>query len=247
MSAAPRPIAENARKQAAIAATRFPSAVARPLTDITIDGRLDDWPNNLKTYPIDNQLHNHPNYNSKPIEPDDDPRAYFMVGYDPKTEQIYLGVVVHDNDVVVHPTDVLKTDSVEIYIDGNFPNKGVSPLPSEGWPDDLNAAAMPVLQYAGVPGRVSAYADRWQANPSLVYGRTRQTATKMKFQRDGDVTTYEWSVKAFDHFPDTPTKLYPGKRLGLDVAVVDKDQNTTKNKRLPAFLTWGAPQGLQRF
>ncbi len=63
----------------------------------------------------------------------------------------------------------------------------------------------------------------------------------MKYRRDGDVTTYEWSVKAFDHFPDRPTRLFLGKRLGLDVAVVDKDSNKTKNKKAPTFLTWGLP------
>ena len=43
-----------------------------------------------------------------------------MAGYDLKTEQIYLAVVVHDKDVVVHQSDVLKTDAVEIYIDGTL-------------------------------------------------------------------------------------------------------------------------------
>ena len=38
-----------------------------------------------------------------------------------------------------------------------------------------------------------------------------------------DITTYEWSIKPFDRFPDKPTRLSAGKRLGLDVAVVDKD------------------------
>ena len=43
-------------------ATRDPSAVAYPLSGITIDGRLDDWPKDLPTYPIRNQLLKNPSY-----------------------------------------------------------------------------------------------------------------------------------------------------------------------------------------
>jgi hypothetical protein len=235
------PIAKNPPKQAgASATTRFPSAVARPLKDIVIDGRLEDWPRDTKTYPIANQLLDHTSYNQEPMTADQNPRAYFMAGYDPTAQQIYLAVVVHDDDVVVHPTDVLKTDSVEIYVDGTLSRKGDN-SPSIGWEDTLDAATMPVIQYAGVPGRVAAYGDAWGANPSLVYARTREKTTKMKWRRERDVITYEWSFKAFDRFPDRATRLYPGKRLGLEVAVVDKDQATTTNKRPPTFLTWGAP------
>ena len=63
----------------------------------------------------------------------------------------------------------------------------------------------------------------------------------MKYQHNGDVTTYEWSVNPFDRFPDRPTSLYAGKRLGLEVAVVDKDTNTIIGSRPPTFLTWGLP------
>ena len=44
---------------------------------------------------------------------------------------------------------------------------------------------MPLLQYVGVPGPVSAYGDPWKANPSLLYAQTQQTATRMKYQRVG--------------------------------------------------------------
>jgi RNA polymerase sigma factor (sigma-70 family) len=242
IASATQPIPENARNEdESKTAVRFPSAIAPPFTDITIDGRLDDWPKNLEKYPIKNQLYDHPNYYSKTLDASTDPTAYFMAGYDPKTEQIYLAVVVRDKDVVVHPTDTLKTDAVEIYIDGTFSDKIDTELPSGDWGKHFNAATMPVLQYVGVPGKVSAYGDTWGANPSLVYARTRQRSTLMKYQHNGDVTTYEWSVKPFDRFPDRPTSLYAGKRLGLEVAVVDKDTNTIIGSRPPTFLTWGLP------
>jgi hypothetical protein len=49
----------------------------------------------------------------------------------------------------------------------------------------------------------------------------------MAYARKGDVTTYEWAIQVFDRFPDRPTKLEPGKRIGFDVAVADKDVPAT--------------------
>ncbi len=248
---APEPVPEARRvaeKTQEVAPKRFPSAMAIPLTNITIDGRLDDWPKTMTTYAIGNQLLEHQSYQTEPVELADDPRAYFMVGYSEVAQQIYVAVVVRDKDIVVHPTDTLQTDAVEIYIDGNFSNSATA-VPSGDWQTELDAATMPVLQYAGVPGRLRAYGDRWNANPSLVYAGTRQTATTMKYQYDGNVITYEWSVKAFDRYPDRPTRLHVGKHLGFDVAVLDKDKLTAPEKPLAAlrekrptvFLTWGLP------
>src|SRR5262249_28648662 len=148
----------------------------------------------------------------------------FMVGYDPSAGLIYLAVVVRDNETVVAPTNVRGTDAVEVYIDGSFSGRTI-PEPAGNWRDTLDATTMPVLQYAAVPGPGPVYGDPSGANPALVYGRIKRTATKMKFQRTGALTTYEWAVQAFDRYPDRPSQLYPGKRLGFDVAVVDKDNN----------------------
>ena len=45
----------------------------------------------------------------------------------------------------------------------------------------------------------------------------------MTWRREGDLTTYEWAIQAYDRFPGRPTRLIPGKRIGFDVAIVDKD------------------------
>ena len=160
-------------------ANRHPSALAFPLSQITIDGRLDDWPPDSERYPITNQLLHDARYNASPGAVASDQIAYYMAGYDPDTQQIYLAVVVHDEHVVVHPTDVLQTDAVEIYIEGTPSTKTKIQQPSGDWRETFDAATMPVLQYVGVPGEVSAYGDPWNANPSLVYARTRQSATKI--------------------------------------------------------------------
>ena len=123
-------------------------------------------------------------------------------------------------------------------MDGTFSNRSI-PLPGGDWRATLTAETMPVLQYAGVPGNVAAYGDRWGANPSLVYARQKESRTQMKYRRSGDVTTYEWAVKVFDSFPERPTQLLPGKKLGLDIAVLDKD----KKKPRPASLARASEPG----
>lgn len=194
----------------------------------------------MAKYRIDHQLVDHSNYNQKSISSAEDPNAYFQAGYDPESGLIYLAVVVRDQDVVVHPSDILKTDAVEVYIDANFSDRRLESEPSGDWRDTFDAATMPVLQYVGVPGNVSAYGDRWDANPSLVYARTKHTDTRMEYEQNGDVITYEWSIKPFDRFPDKPSQLFAGKRLGFDVAIVDKD-GTLRGSKPPTFLTWTLP------
>lgn len=218
---------------------RSSSAVARPLSGITIDGRLDDWPRGLQRYPIQRQVCDQKNYDSEPRDLIRHPDAYFQVGYDRQAGLIYLAVVVRDKDSIVHPASlegpnsiIFKTDAVEVYVDGTFSDQK---HPSGEGLGGLDAATMPVLQYVGVPGPVPAYGDRWGANPSLLYSQTRERRTRMKYRRDRDLTTYEWAIQSYDQYPNQLTQLAPGKRIGLDVAVVNKDD--VKNR--PAWMYWG--------
>lgn len=221
--------------------SRFPNAVAHPLAGITIDGRLDDWPDDLPKYEIRSQLTDHPSYDSNETIRNDDSSAYFMAGYDRKAGLLYLAVVVQDDDNVVHASDPLGTDAVEIYVDGTFSNRSI-PQPEGDWRATLDARTMPVLQYVGVPGKVAAYGDRWGANPSLLYARQKESRTRMQYRRSGNVIRYEWAVTVFDSFPENPTELVPGKKLGLDIAVLDKDRKkSSSTSRHPSFRTWGAP------
>ena len=66
-----------------------------------------------------------------------------------------------------------------------------------------------MLQYAGIAGELPAYGDRFKANPSLVYARTREPDTRMKSRREGRTTTYEWAIQVYDRFPDVRTRLEP--------------------------------------
>jgi hypothetical protein len=91
---------------------------------------------------------------------------------------------------------------------------------------------MPVLQYVGLPGKKGPVYGlknpedperEAEENPSLLYGDITKTKTRMAFRREGDITTYEWAIQAYDHYPDKPTRLVPGMRIGFDVTVCDKD------------------------
>jgi RNA polymerase sigma factor (sigma-70 family) len=225
---------------------RTPQAVARPLSGITIDGRLDDWPDGLPKYPIQSVLTHLPDSYRTGLRTDGkDLEADFMAGYDPRDGLIYLAVVVRDDEHVIYNNfkrpapgpEYLLTDAVEVYIDAAFSNRRI-PLPNGDW-GKLDAARMPVLQYVGIAAEVPAYGDRWGGNPSLIYARSVESDTRMAYRRDEEakVTTYEWAIRAYDHFPDAPTRLVAGRRIGLEVAVVDKDSGRTK----PAFVTWGPP------
>jgi hypothetical protein len=74
----------------------------------------------------------------------------------------------------------------------------------------------------------------------------KKTATRMAFRREGDITTYEWAIQVFDRYPDEPTRLEPGKRIGFDVAVADEDMKdgevspdgATQGNRLD-WIYWG--------
>jgi RNA polymerase sigma factor (sigma-70 family) len=217
-------------------------ALARPMSRIVIDGRLDDWPTDLKKYPIRNRLTNHPLYDQEPERDNRDPDAYFMAGYNMADGLIYLAVIVKDDDLVVGHENPQDTDAVEIYIDGLCSDHVMSEPPSGDWLKVLQASAMPVVQYIGLPGQGPIYGTSGKGNPVLMYGDLGETSTKMRYRRTGGITVYEWAVQAFDRYPDRPTRIKPGKRVGLEVAVVDKDSN----RRPPSFTTWGpSPRGFK--
>ncbi|WP_422924164.1 sigma-70 family RNA polymerase sigma factor [Singulisphaera sp. PoT] len=208
----------------------LPRAVAAPLSGIVIDGDLKDWPE-LPQNSIQTLLTSNNAYDANPKNAPRDPAATFMVGYDPKTQLIYLGVTVPDSDVVATKGDAWHTDALEVYVDGN-PDAHRLPW-FQGW--DLSAEKMPVLQYVAIPSKEAAYLDPRGQNPSLVYGNIQRTATKIQYKRADGFITYECAIQAFDHYPDRPTRLGPGKHLGLDVAIVDRDRNRTR----PAWMSWG--------
>ena len=250
------------RKQVGrVSGIRTQSVEAPVLSEITIDGDLKDWPAAMERHSIRN-LHSFPPTNGPGglehafLTTSPDLSAAFSIGYDRKEQLIYLAVIVRDDQLIVGNTSPWDTDAVEVYIDGLHSDK-VMPMPRDAnWGDEFNVSEAPLLQYVGLPGKGPVYGLKRSAgedrspddNPSLMFGDIHKTKTKMAFRRVGDVTTYEWAIQAFDHYPDKPTKLLPGIKIGFDIVVLDKDTpaKTPRAASDPeedraAFVMWGPP------
>ena len=240
---------------------RVQSVEAPALSGITIDGDLKDWPAAMERHAIRN-LHSFPPVNGPGglehafLTTSPDLSAAFSVGYDPKEQLIYLAVIVRDDQLIVGNTSPWDTDAVEVYVDGLHTDREMS-IPQEAdWGEEFDVSEAPLLQYVGIPGKGPVYGLKRSAgqdrnpedNPSLMFGDIHKTKTRMAFRRVGDVTTYEWAIQAFDHYPEKPTKLLPGIKIGFDLVVIDKDTpaktpraaNDPEEDRA-AFLIWGPP------
>jgi hypothetical protein len=256
------------RKQVARSpGARAQSVDAPAVSGITVDGDLSDWPAAMPRHAIQN-VHAFPTVTGPGrrenafLSTGPDLSAAFSVGYDPKEQLIYVAVIVRDDQLVVGNTSPWDTDAVEIYVDG-LHTEATKDWPQDpNWNDNMDAGEAPVLQYIGIPGKPPVYGVKKSAgqersgedNPILMFGDIKKTKTRMAFRRQGDVTTYEWAIQVFDHYPDKPTKLLPGVQIGFDVVVVDKDkpaqtplgQNEPEEDR-QAWVCWGPPWKLIKF
>ena len=236
---------------------RKASVEAPALTGIAIDGNLEDWPAAMPRYAIKN-VHNLPTYYGynglagADLSTSPDLGAAFSVGYDPNEQVIYLAVIVRDDKPIVGHIQFWDTDAIEVYVDGRHSETSLPSFPANTDWDTVEASALPMLQYIGIPGRgrvygvtMSAGQRRGADNPILMFGDISKTKTRMAYRRAGDVTTYEWAVQSFDRYPDKPTQLVPFKKIGLDIAVVDKDKpaatsgpSTEPEDDRSAWVTW---------
>ncbi|WP_422929462.1 sigma-70 family RNA polymerase sigma factor [Singulisphaera sp. PoT] len=230
---------------------REPTAFAAPMNRIVLDGKLDDWPKGMTRYPITQS--NGQGGRNQAIAFDklgSEQTAYFNVGYNPDDQRIYLAVVVRDEIPVVGHTDPWCTDAVEVFLDGPRTMRHVPLVLGKDGFFDLQAATMPAMQYGGIPDLGSVYGYKGENdNPALFYGDIHKTRTAMAWTRADGVITYEWAIQAFDRYPDEPTKLEPGTRIGFDVAVLDQNLPDLQPRRtppdddlLPSYTCW-APCG----
>ena len=232
----------SGKRRIPVETTKAPrsSVVSAPrLSGITIDGQLDDWPAAMPRYPIDKLLDLGPGaqlgtggLKRADLLTSGDLSAAFSVGYDLKEQRVYLAVIVRDDQLVIGHTSHLDTDALEVFIDGLHSERRLR------FYEDFNKlelADVPVQQYVAIAGKGRIYGKRQVTNPILMAGDLRKTRTKMAYNRKGDVTIYEWAIQVFDQYPDKPTKLEPGKRIGFDIAVADKDvpASTERDSKSP--------------
>ena len=202
-------------------------AYAPIMEPITVDGDLSDWPEQALRYPIINV---NPNVGPTDLLEQNllnspDLTAYFMVDYNLEEQLFYVAVSALDDSLVIG-TEHWNQDAEEIYVDGDH-SGGFIEQP------ELNH-----LQYVVVPGN-STYHSTYEDNPLLFQGDIKKTRTKAAFKRQGKRTTYEWAVQAFDRYPDMPTRLEPGKVLGFDVVLRDKDDDDAQSQG--AWVSWNWP------
>ncbi len=189
-------------------------ALALPISGITVDGDLSDWPREMPALPIRNEFgaYGPTDTEGTDLDTSDDLSPSFRVGYDPEEQLLYVAVEVRD-DVLHAEGTVARTDACEIYVSGLHGE--------DGGP----------IQYALVPGwRTYPTFDRKGVHHNLGSDRRSRGAWK----RQDDITTYEWSLvvrrsgvqdhpRVFDPVPGRPIRLAGGGIIGFDVVVVDGD------------------------
>lgn len=189
-------------------------AYAIPLTGITIDGKLDDWPGEMAVYPIEWESPSY--YRPGPPDGPEDFSGSFRVGYNLEENLLYLAIVVRDEDVVVHPEqpDHYRQDLCEVYVDADHSGGDLS--------GDYSTTARRTQQYAMVAGasKILAGVD---GNPALVGGDTGQSGVQGAFLPLAGYIVYEWAIPLFESFPDQRLEIRPGRTIGFDVALVDAD------------------------
>ncbi|MCH2661948.1 carboxypeptidase regulatory-like domain-containing protein [bacterium] len=194
------------------------TAYAIPISGITIDGRLDDWPERMAVYPIAWVSPTY--YKSEPPEGPHDLTASFRVGYDPSENVLYVAVLTRDDDWVIDPEDGSfdNQDLSEIYIDADH----------SGQTGDLFARARDAQQYVLVagPSRFSYTAD---GNPALNGGDTARSGLRAAYLRLGEYTVYEWAIPLWSYFPEQRYSIEPGATIGFDAVVADADGDEEGN------------------
>ena len=192
-------------------------ALALPISGITVDGDLSDWPREMPALPIRNEfgIYGPTDTEGTDLDTSEDLSPSFRVGYDPQEQLLYVAVEVRD-DVLYQAATVDRTDACEIYVSGLYG-------------DDHSP-----IQYALVPGRLTyPQFDR----RGVHHSRRSDRRSRGAWQRRGDVTSYEWRLQVRSGIPPylqggltevtpvpgPPLPLEGGGILGFDVVVVDGD------------------------
>jgi len=213
-------------------------AIAMPLKNIVIDGKLDDWPGNLEKHWMLNhgQAYGTTDIDSADLKTSLDLSPSFMAGYSPSENLLYLAVIVRDDSLTrgnlrfSGSQAVFATDGCEIYVEGTRRRR----VSSSRSPSPERTG---VLQYilcppGGTYDMTGADASTLP-NPSLSGGNIENTRTRGAFSRNGDISVFEWAIETYDRYPNTPARLIPGRTIGIDVVINDYD-----GSGVSAWVSW---------
>ncbi|MEM1082301.1 MAG: serine hydrolase, partial [Pseudomonadota bacterium] len=183
-------------------------AYSSPLSGIEIDGDLSDWPADRTRYPI--QI----NSAGDAVDGDAQFEASFMTGYDLASNSIVLAVEVTDQRHVVDPEDEadwISQDGVIVYFDRNHEAKGSGSV---------------LFSASGPHRRLLTGAGHWDADIAQV----DWDLVDLEVVRNDQTTTYEWRIR-------NDRRWEPNSSLGLDVLVIDSDDETFRSSGM--LYVWG--------
>ncbi|NAS14150.1 serine hydrolase domain-containing protein [Poritiphilus flavus] len=149
------------------------SAIAYPVEDISIDGSLKEWPDELPWYIVDNKY-------GPDNETREDFAARFCVGYNEVEKALYLGVVVIDDEHIgANGESHMTQDHALVYLDRYHQNKGGAPFFYVGAEKHLELV------------KKHPFWDPHHADVSL-------DNAKVAVKHQGNQTFYEWKIRLGD-------------------------------------------------
>lgn len=180
-----------------------------PISNITIDGNLDDWPASIHTNAM---LHTH--YGAG-IDGPEDGLAFWRGGYNAQSGHLYFAVTMVDNDYVKTPNNshYSSHDFQVIYLDPMHSHEGAGVIAFE-----VDEHHRKIVEQEGL------YFYPQVKNASF-------DQVELAIAKKNNVITYEWKIKISG-------ALKPGRVIGFDYAVFDKDTDEDH-----VMLTWGSTAG----
>ncbi len=197
-------------------------ALAVPVSGITVDGRLDDWPAEIPVHPIrsNTNAYGETDISGADLDASLDFSPSFRAGYSLEEQRVYVAVEVRDDSVHARQTGHQDTDALEIYL-------------------AARPGAEPVYYVLCPPG--GAYGPG-RPNPSVLVPALGEmpldrSGSRGAVGREGGTTIYEWSLELLGDSLEDLVELRPGMTLGFDVAAVDQDSETGT----AAWVSWTPP------
>lgn len=167
---------------------------AYPVSDISIDGIVSDWPSHIKKYPI-----NEFPYGNE-LKGNSDFKAYFQVGYNLERQSLYTAIVVEDDAYFVDSTGQLGWDQQDVcmlYFDRLHAPEG---------------SGVNLYVFNEYFKEVTNATTSWDPTVHGANWDDIKVATK----RSGNRIVYEWSIQLGEY-------IKPGRSMGLDIVMIDQD------------------------
>ncbi len=196
------------------------TAFAVPVSGITVDGRLDDWPADMPVYrPREiTGAYGSTDLTGTDLDESADFSPSFRVGYSLQEQRVYVAIEARDDRVHVTHRNVRSTDAGEVYLGGRL---GTEPfcyslVPPGG---SYRPAGNPLVSF-------DDWDEEWPAE---------RVGAEIVFGRHGDVSVYEWSLPALGATPEDVVPLAPGQVLPFDLVAVDSGRPGDTS----AWIAWG--------